>query len=187
MAVDVIIALNNDDISQKIKVIITSNGYNVVTMCTYGSELIRAIKQFSPSIVISGYKFKDMNLINIYESVGDECSFLAIVKEPYKAFVQEETDIYCISSPINPSVLINSLEIICQGEKRVKKLKEKVSSLETKINERIFIEKAKGILMNKFMLSEEDAYKYIQKNCMNKGIKIIDFSKKIINEKEGLF
>ena len=187
MTMDVIIALNNENIAQKIKIIITSNGFNVVTMCTYGNELIRAIKQFSPAIVISGYKFKDMNLINIYESIGDECSFLSIVNEPYKSFVQEETDIFCISSPVNTSLLINSLEIIYQSERRVKKLKEKVSSLETKINDRIVVEKAKGIIMNKFMLTEEDAYKYIQKNCMDHGIKIIDFSKKIINEKESLF
>ncbi|MBD7914834.1 ANTAR domain-containing protein [Clostridium sp. Sa3CUN1] len=187
MAIDVIIALNNEDIAQKIKIIVVSNGFNVVTMCTYGSELIRAIKQFSPSIVISGYKFKDMNLINIYESVRDGCGFLAIVNEPYKSFIQEATDIYCISSPVNASLLINSLEIIYQSEKRVKKLKEKVLSLESKINDRILIEKAKGIIMNKFLLSEEEAYKYIQKSCMNHGIKIIDFSKKLINEKESLF
>lgn len=187
MAIDVIIALNNEEIAQKIKVIVISNGFNVVMMCNYGSELIRSIKQFSPSIVISGYKFKDMNLIDIYETIGDECSFLAIVKEPYKSLIQEQTDIFCISSPINTSVLINSLDIIYQSERKVKKLKNKVSNLETKINERIIIEKAKGIIMKRFMLSEEDSYKYIQKNCMDNGIKIIDFSKRIINEKESLF
>lgn len=187
MAIDVIIALKNEDIAQKIKIITTSNGFNVVTMCTYGNELIRSIKQFSPSIVISEYKFKDMNLIDIYESVGDECSFLVIVKEPYKSIIQEQTDIFCISSPINTSVLINSLDIIYQSERRVKKLKNKVSTLEIKINERIFIEKAKGIIMKRFLLSEEDSYKYIQKYCMDNGIKIIEFSKRIINEKESLF
>ncbi|MGG7059767.1 ANTAR domain-containing response regulator [Clostridium nigeriense] len=182
MAIDVIIALNNDVISQKIKTILTGNGYNVIGMCTYGNELIRTIRQFSPSIVISGYKFKDINLIDIYENIGDECSFLAIVNEPYRSFVQEATDIFCISSPVNTSLLINTLDIIYQSEKRVKKLKEKVNDLEVKINERKVIEKVKGILMLEMSISEQEAYRYIQKNSMNAGLKMIDYAKNILNQ-----
>lgn len=182
MAIDVIIALNNDVISQKIKTILIGNGFNVIGMCTYGNELIRTIRQFSPSIVISGYKFKDMNLIDIYENIEDECSFLAIVNEPYKSFVQESTDIFCISSPVNTSLLINTLDIIYQSERRVRKLKDKVNDLEVKINERKIIEKAKGVLMLKMNVSEQEAYRYIQKNSMNDGLRMIDLAKNILNQ-----
>ncbi|MBE6054801.1 MAG: ANTAR domain-containing protein [Clostridium sartagoforme] len=180
MAIDVIIALNNDEISQKIKTILTGNGFNVITVCKSGNELIRSIKQFSPSIVISGFKFKDMNLLEIYENIGDECSFLAIVNEPYKSFVQEETDIFCISSPINTLLLLNTLDIIYQSERKVNKLKEKVNDLEVKINERKIIEKAKGIIMKQMGLNEQEAYRYIQKNSMDSGLKMIEFAKEII-------
>lgn len=181
MAIDVIIALSNEDISQKIKTILVGNGINVITVCKYGNELIRSIKQFSPSIVISGYKFKDMNLLDIYENTGDECSFLAIVNEPYKSFVQEETDIFCISSPINTTLLLNTLDIIYQSEKKVNKLKEKVNNLEVKINERKIIEKAKGIIMEQKCINEQEAYRYIQKNSMDSGLKMIDYAKQILS------
>ena len=181
MTIDVILALNNEEVSQKIKTILIGNGINVITVCKSGNELIRSIKQFSPSIVISGYKFNDMNLLDIYESTGEECSFLAIVNEPYKSFVQEETDIICISSPINTSVLLNTLDIIHQSERKIKKLKAKVNNLEVKIHERVIIEKAKGIIMKKYELNEEEAYRYIQKNSMDFGMKMIDYANKIIS------
>lgn len=183
MAIDVIVALNNDDIGQKIKAVLMGSGYNVLTVCTYGNELIRAIRQLSPSIVISGYKFKDMNLIDIYNNIGEMCSFLAVVNEPYKSFVQEETDIFCISSPINNSILINSLDMIYQSERKVRKLKEKVDVLETKIKERKVIEKAKGLLMQQKGLTENEAFRYIQKCSMDLGLKMVDFSNKILSDK----
>lgn len=180
MTIDVVLALNNEEVSQKIKTILVSNGINVITVCNSGSEVIRSIKQFSPSIVISGYKFNDMNLIDIYERTGDDCSFLAIVNEPYKSFIQEETDIICISSPINTSLLLNTLDIIYQSGRKINKLKEKVSNLEIKITERKIIEKAKGIIMKEMNLDEQEAYRYMQKNSMDFGLKMIDYAKKII-------
>ena len=184
MAIDVIVALSNEEAALKLKSILINNGYNVMAICTYGNELLRAVSQFCPSIVISGYKFKDMTLLNIYENIGDEYSFLAIVNEPYKSFVQDETDIFCISSPINNNLLINSLDMICQSQRRVKKLRDKVAYLESKLSERKIIEKAKGIIMNKTNFSENDAFRYIQKNSMNTGMKMVDYSKKIILENE---
>ncbi|VYT66628.1 ANTAR domain-containing protein [Clostridium tertium] len=181
MTIDVIVALSKAEIGEKIKSILVTNGYNVLAVCTFGNELIRAIKQFSPSIVISGYKFNDMNLISIYETIGDECSFLAIVNEPYKSIVQEETDIFCITSPVNNTLLINSLDMIYQSEKRVRKLKDKVHDLESKISDRKIIEKAKGIVMRELHMDEEEAFRHIQKNSMDLGMKMVDYSKEILD------
>ena len=180
MTIDVIVALNNEETSQKIKSILVGNGFNVIAVCKYGNELIRSIKQLSPSIVICGYKFKDMNLLNIFESTGDDCSFLAIVNEPYKSIIQEETDIICISSPIN-TILLNTLDIIYQSERKINRLKKKVNNLELKINERIIIEKAKGLLMDEKGLSEEEAYRYIQKNSMDSGLRMVEYAKQFIS------
>lgn len=183
MAIDIIIALNNIEVAEKIKGNLHGNGYNVLTICTYGNELIRAVRKLSPSIVISGYKFKDMTLIDIYNHIGDECGFLAIVNEPYKSFVQEETDIFCIATPINNSILMNSLDMIYQSERKVRRLKERVSILENKIEEKKIIEKAKGLIMKQKGLTEDEAFRYIQKNSMNFGLKMIDFSHKILLDK----
>lgn len=181
MTIDVIVALSNEETSQKIKSILVGNGFNVMATCNYGNELIRTIKQLSPSIVISGYKFKDMNLLDIYDSTGEDCSFLAIVNEPYKSIVQEETDIICISSPINTMLLINTLDIIYQSERKINNLKKKVNNLEVKINERIIIEKAKGILMEQKSFSEQEAYRFIQKNSMDSGLRMVEYAKQIIS------
>lgn len=163
----IIIGLMNADVSEKLKMKLVSEGYEVLHVTNSGNDLIREVRKFSPTIVIMGYKLADMTIMDVYNRIGSLARFLAIVNEPYKSYVQEETDIFCISSPINNIVLFNSLDMIIQSERRVNKLIEKVSSLEQKIEERKLVEKAKGILMKEKSISEEEAFRFLQKKAMD--------------------
>jgi Signal transduction protein containing GAF and PtsI domains len=61
--------------------------------------------------------------------------------------------------------------IIASGLRKVI-LQEKLGLLEEKLEERKIVEKAKGILMKKENLTEEEAYKKIQKEAMKKRKKL---------------
>ena len=59
-------------------------------------------------------------------------------------------------------------------------MKEKVNKLETTMEERKIIERAKGILMERENLTEREAFRIIQKNSMDTGSKMIDVAGNII-------
>lgn len=174
------VALNNLENAEKIKNILCMEGYEVAAICTSGTDLIRRAKVYDDCLILIGYNLVDMNINEVYDALSESCSFLAIVNEPYKSFVQESTDMYCISNPINRVVLVNSISIIFQGRKKLYKLKEKVESLEYKIEERKNIEKAKGVIMETLGLSENAAFKYIQKSSMETGRKMNEIAKEIL-------
>lgn len=176
----VIIALPNLDTANKIASLIAEAGYRVLAICDSGNDLIRKSMSLDPEIIIIGYKLTDMTILDVYDALSDSCSFLAIVNETHKSYVQEQSDIFCICNPISRGMLTNSLDLICQSNKRVSKLKERVIKLEDTIEERKIIEKAKGLLMEKESLSEKEAYRYIQKTCMDHGLKMSEFATKII-------
>lgn len=43
------------------------------------------------------------------KTLVDVTSFLAIVNEPYKSFIEEDTDIYCIGTKISNVLLTNAI------------------------------------------------------------------------------
>lgn len=176
----VIIALQNLETASKIETLIIDAGYRVLTICNSGNDLIRKCLSLEPEVVIIGYRLTDMTILDVYNSLSDKCSFLAIVNETYRSFVQEETDIFCITNPISKVVLINSLDIICQSNKKVSRLKEKVNKLESTMEERKIIEKAKGMLMEREQLTEKEAFRFIQKRSMDTGSKMVDIAGNII-------
>ena len=101
----IVIALSNIETANKLKSLLTQEGYDIISLCTSGNELIRLVLQYSPDLVLVGYKFKDMSLLDVYETLYDATSFLAIVNEPYRSYIEEDTDIYCIGTKISNVLL----------------------------------------------------------------------------------
>jgi Signal transduction protein containing GAF and PtsI domains len=69
--------------------------------------------------------------------------------------------------------------IIASGLRKVI-LQEKLGFLEEKLEERKIVEKAKGILMKKENLTEEEAYKKMQKEAMKKRKKLKEIAEAVI-------
>lgn len=180
----IIIALANIDTATKLKSLLMQEGYNIIALCTSGNELIRLVMQYSPDLVLVGYKFRDMSLLDAYETLVDYTSFLAIVNEPYKSYIEEDTDIYCIGTKISNVLLTNAIDLIFQSKRRIEKLKERVEQLEHNLEDRKIIEKAKGLLMEKSGLTENEAFRYMQKISMDSGKRMKDIASLIISEEQ---
>ncbi|BCZ45253.1 putative two-component response regulatory protein [Clostridium gelidum] len=178
----IIIALSNIETGNKLKSLLVQEGYDVIGLCTSGNELIRLVMQYSPDLVLVGYKFKDMSLLDVYETLVDATSFLAIVNEPYRSFIEEDTDIYCIGTKISNVLLSNAIDLIFQGKKRIKKLRDKVEKLEHTLEDRKLIEKAKGKLMSTSGITENEAFRYMQKISMDSGRTMRDIASLILSE-----
>lgn len=178
----IIIALSNIETGNKLKSLVVQEGYDVIGVCTSGNELIRLVMQYSPDLVLVGYKFKDMSLLDVYETLVDATSFLAIVNEPYRSFIEEDTDIYCIGTKISNVLLSNAIDLIFQGKKRIKKLRDKVEKLEHTLEDRKLIEKAKGKLMSTSGITENEAFRYMQKISMDSGRTMRDIASLILSE-----
>jgi two-component system, response regulator PdtaR len=178
----IIIALSNIDTANKLKSLLVQEGYDIIGLCTSGNELIRLVMQYSPDLVLVGYKFKDMSLLDVYETLVDATSFLAIVNEPYRSFIEEDTDIYCIGTKISNVLLTNAIDLIFQSKKRIKKLRAQVEKLEHTLEDRKLIEKAKGELMLTSGITENEAFRYMQKISMDSGRRMKDIASLILNE-----
>ncbi len=59
-------------------------------------------------------------------------------------------------------------------------LKDELDSTRTQLNERKVVEKAKGILMHKNKMSEDEAYNALRKMAMDKNIKIAAVAKSVV-------
>lgn len=180
----IIIALSNIETANKLKSLLVQEGYDIISLCTSGNELIRLVMQYSPDLVLVSYKFKDMSLLDVYETLYDATSFLAIVNEPYRSFIEEDTDIYCIGTKISSVLLTNSIDLIFQSKRRIRKLKDQVEKLEHTLEDRKLIEKAKGQLMKNSGLTENEAFRYMQKISMDSGRKMRDIASLLLSEEE---
>lgn len=128
-----------------------------------GIEAIKAINQmmFIPSIIVSGYH--DENMIKR---------------------ATEEGVLYYLVKPIDLKDLKIAINIAMAKFDEIKSLHDELDNTKKMLEARKQIERAKGILMDRMNLKENEAMKRLQKMSRDKNIKLIDVVNQIIQAEE---
>jgi len=82
--------------------------------------------------------------------------------------------------PIDESDLKAAIEIAISRFEEIKNLKIELEETKDALESRKIIEKAKGIVMERSQLKEDDAMKFLQKKSRNSNKKLVDVADEII-------
>jgi len=82
--------------------------------------------------------------------------------------------------PIKESEVYPALKVAISKWMGLKELKAENAALKDKLEKRKIIDKAKGILMDKYNMKERDAYRKIQRLSMEKRLDMCEIAKSII-------
>ncbi len=98
-----------------------------------------------------------------------------------------DMDLYVqLDLPVEAPVLTAVAEAVCNEFAHKKKLQQEIEGLQKKLNERKDIEKAKGILVTHYKLSEEEAYIMLRNSSMKQRISMAEMSSRIISDPGSL-
>lgn len=183
--VRIIIAFGNDSQSIKIKNLLTENGYTVIDLVKDGQECLRKARLLKPDLVILDFDLPLFTGYDVAKVLSEDkiSSTLLIVNDSQKSLISEHRDQWDFTSlvkPINRSALISTVELIIKNNKKIRLLQKEIQELKESLEARKLVEKAKGILMSKQGLSEQEAFRKIQRQSMDKGIPMKEVAKAII-------
>jgi response regulator NasT len=77
-----------------------------------------------------------------------------------------------LTKPLRKPDLIPAIEISLARAVEMRELRQEVDNLKDKIETRKLVEKAKGILMTRFDIPEQVAYRKLQKEAMDKRMSL---------------
>lgn len=173
----IIIAFPKIEDAKSIKNALTRNGFEVNATCTTGAQVIGITDELDEGIVISGYRFPDMHFseLNNYLPKGFK---MLLIASPTKFSESTDHNIVCLSMPFKLHDLLNTLQMMTYNYIRRKK-KEKLKFRTEE--EKATISKAKQVLMVRNNMTEDEAYRYIQKNSMDSGTNMVEMAVMILN------
>ena len=91
----------------------------------------------------------------------------------------QEQVIVCAAMPINVNDLISTIEMILQSQIR-KRRRQRTQPRRRSPQEQKIIDDAKALLIDKNNMSEEEAFRYIQKNSMDSGNTMVESALMVI-------
>jgi response regulator NasT len=168
-----------------IKSILQSKGYSIACDERDGPSLLRKVRSILPDFVIISCNIPGMKGSEIARIVeGDRIAPVILIADSPQDMLAREmgSDNFAyILKPVSEIQLIGTIEFVYSYFKRLVNLEHEVSELKEMLETRKLVEKAKGILMDKFNMKEKDAFKFIQKKSMDECAPITDIARKIID------
>jgi len=169
--ITVVIAEDEAIIRLDLKESLEAEGYAVIGETGRGDEAIDLVRTLQPDLAILDIKMPGMNGIDVAKVISDEGLSAVILLTAFSQqdLIQEASNAGVLAYLVKPfqrSDLVPSIELALGRFKEISGLKQEAIMLRESLEARKLIDRAKGLLIDKYGLKESDAYRYLQKKAM---------------------
>ena len=183
----ILIAEDEAIIRLDLKESLEAEGYEVVGETGRGDEVIGLVRSLEPDLVILDIKMPGMTGIQAADIITEEglAAVILLTAFSQQELVQQASNAGVLAYLVKPfqrSDLVPSIELALGRYKEITLLKEEKTLLENNLESRKVIDRAKGMLTDKYGLKESDAYRYIQKKAMTERTTMKDIAETILTE-----
>jgi response regulator NasT len=161
-------------------------GYNVVGTANNGQEAIDMVEELNPTLLIMDVKMPIKDGIQAAKEISAKRTIPIILitglssDEMANKAIEAGVFSYLVK-PVTKKQLEPAIKLALARYQEFSSLKVEVSDLKDAIETRKLVEKAKGILMKRCNLSEDDAFKLLQSHSQKENKKMLDIAESIIS------
>ena len=167
---------------------LTESGYEVVGQGLNGQEAIDLANIHKPDLVILDVKMPVLDGISAAEKIINLCPVLMLTAFSQKELVERARDTGVMAYVVKPftiNELLPAIEISISRYRQMKSLEIEIADLYERLETRKVIDRAKGILMKAFNMSEPDAFSWIQKTAMDKRMSMKEVAQGVISPSDA--
>jgi two-component system, response regulator PdtaR len=181
----VIVADDESLIRMDLREMLTNLGYLVVGEVADGRSAVNQARELRPDIVIMDIKMPDMDGIEAAKILTEERIAPVVLLSAYSQRdlvdrAREAGVTAYLVKPYKEEDLTPAIEVALARFREFQELQQQVLDLQTALETRKLVDRAKGILMDKQGLSEADAFRKIQKMSMDNRKPMKDVAEAII-------
>ncbi len=160
-------------------------GHQVVGEAATGEEAVELARGLKPDMAIMDIKMPGMDGIEAAKVISMEQSLPVILMTAFSerelAERAAEAGIFAyLKKPISEEDLLPSMILAQARFKEFELLRKEVDSLKEALETRKRVERAKGILMERLNLTEEEAFRRMQRRSQNENKKMGEVAEAII-------
>ncbi|MGE4352839.1 MAG: ANTAR domain-containing response regulator [Oscillospiraceae bacterium] len=172
----VVVVFENEKNRERIADMLSSGGVDIRLVCRSGAEAIRAIHNMGSGLVVCSHKMVDMNASDLSFNLSG-IGIVLVVGTAAQLDLCDGNDLFKIATPLSRSDLLASVSMLLQLEEQVH---GKIVPTRTE-DEKRTIARAKSLLMERNLMTEDQAHRFIQKLSMDTGSKMVDTARKILS------
>ena len=173
----IVIALPKIEDAKKLRAVLERHGFSVAAVSSSGSGALSYLSELGNGVLICGRRLSDTGYLEIKECMPEGFEMLLLASAGF--ICQVPDSVLCVEMPVKAGDLINTVHMMLTQQER-RRRKEKKKNRNRSWKEQNYISNAKLILMQRNHLSEEEAYRYIQKCSMDSGTNMVETAQMIL-------
>ncbi len=167
-----------------------NGGYMVVGEASDGRNALQVIFNIQPDLVIMNSELPGRDGLEVAKIIEEHrvapvILMTEINRQDQLKEAMEHWMISYILKPVDEVNLFPAIEVCVATFKKICQLEEQNKKLKQNLETRKILERAKGLLIEFKGMTEQQAFKYIQKLSMDKCLPIQNIAKQIIMGLEG--
>ncbi len=151
---------------------LTDEGYDVVGQAGDGAKAIELAQELRPDLVILDVKMPVLDGIAAAEAIAAQRIAPVVILTAFsqRDLVERARDAGAMAylvKPFTESDLVPAIEMAMSRFAELTQLESEVHDLQDRLETRMSVDRAKGVLQEKLQLSEPEAFRWIQKTAMD--------------------
>jgi AmiR/NasT family two-component response regulator len=172
MPTRIILAEDDTVIRMDLKEELQRQGYLVIGDVGDGLSAVNLARELRPDLLVMDIKMPEMDGVTAAETLTREKLAPVVLLTAYsdEELIERARNagvVHYVTKPWRQSDLKPAIEIALSRFREFREMETKARDLEEHLATRKVVERAKGVLMDKYKLSEQDAFRRIQKLSMN--------------------
>ena len=185
MTVRIVIAEDEAIIRLDLRETLVEEGYEVVGEAANGDEAITLIRQLRPDLAILDIKMPVCDGVEATKIISDEklCPVILVTAFSQREIIESARDagaLAYIVKPFQRTDLVPAIEVALGRFREMQLLNAEVGALEEQLETRKVLDRAKGVLVSQWNMTENDAYLYLQRTAMSTRCKMRDVAERVL-------
>ncbi len=182
----ILIAEDEALIRLDLREMLEEEGYEVVGEAGDGETALRLARDLRPDLTVMDIKMPGLDGLTAAERITEEhlSPVLILTAFSQKDLVERAAQTGAMAylvKPFQKSDLVPAIDIAVARYQEMQALEAEVGDLSERLETRKVVDRAKGMLMDRYQMSEQDAFRFIQKTAMDRRLPMKDVATKVID------
>lgn len=183
----IVIADDEALICMDLREMLEEAGHEVVGIGSDGVEALNLVKEKKPDLAILDVKMPRLDGIQAarmiaHDNLAPVVLLTAFGDEDMIEKAKKSMVFGYVMKPVEEKTLFPAIQIAVSQYRQKKDMVDRVKNMERELAARKIVDRAKGLLMDYYHITEEDAYRRMQQTSMKRGITIADVAQKVVKE-----
>ncbi len=183
----IVIADDESLICMDLKEMLEEGGHEVTGIGSDGVEALELVKEKKPDVVILDIKMPRLDGLQAakmiaHDNLAPVVLLTAFGDEDMIEKAKKSMVFGYVMKPVEERTLFPAIQIAVAQYRQKREMADRVKGMERELAERKLIDRAKGLLMDYYHISEDDAYRRMQQTSMKRGLPLAVVAQKVVKE-----